>query len=90
MSETSGSGGVSRRVDEDAGGPQALGAGGGGSNDVTSGGGNGAGIPDGDTGMLAGDAVNAGDVAEDRSRLFPDAPQPSHADEQSVPDGGGS
>ena len=49
-----------------------LGAGGGGSNDVTSGGGNGTGTPDGDTAMRAGAAVTRGDVKEDREKLFPE------------------
>lgn len=61
------------RVDEDAGQGGTLGAGGGGSNDVTSGGGAGAGIPDADTAMRAGDAVTRGDVDQDRDRLFPES-----------------
>jgi hypothetical protein len=61
-----------KRVDEDAGGPDALGAGGGGANHVTSGGGAGAGIPDADTAMRVGDAVTRGDADADRKRLFPE------------------
>lgn len=66
------------RVDENAGGPEALGAGGGGTNDVTSGAGNSAGIPDGDTALRAGDAVTRGDTEQDRKRLFPEAQSRSH------------
>lgn len=57
------------RVDENVG---ELGAGGGGSNDVTSGAGNATGIPDAETADRAGDAVNRGDVEEDRKKLFPE------------------
>ena len=65
------------RVDEDAGRDGTLGAGGGGSNDVTSGGGAGAGIPDAETALRMGDAVTRGDVEQDRQRIFPDAAQNS-------------
>ena len=58
------------RVDENVG---ELGAGGGGSNDITSGGGNATGIPDAETADRAGDAVNRGNVDEDREKLFPEA-----------------
>ena len=61
------------RVDEDAGRAGTLGAGGGGSNDVTSGGGAGAGIPDAETAMRLGEVVTRGDVDRDRERIFPDA-----------------
>jgi hypothetical protein len=57
------------RVDENVG---ELGAGGGGSNDVTSGAGNAAGIPDAELADRAGDTVNRGDVSKDRKKLFPD------------------
>ena len=59
-------------MDEDAGQGGTLGAGGGGSNDVTSGGGAGAGIPDAETAMRMGDAVTSGDVKADREKLFPE------------------
>ena len=59
------------RVDEHTEGQQ-LGAGGGGSNDVTSGGGAGAGVPDAETAMRMGDAVTRGNVDEDRARIFPE------------------
>ncbi len=62
-----------KRVDEDAGQGGTLGAGGGGSNDVTSGGGAGSGTPDGDTAMNVGQAVTKGDVEADKEKLFPDA-----------------
>lgn len=62
-----------RRVDEDAGPDGTMGAGGGGSNDVTSGGGNGAGTPDAETAMRMGDVVTRGDVPHDREKLFPEA-----------------
>ena len=58
------------RVDEDAG---TLGAGGGGSNDVTSGGGNASGTPDAETAMRLGDAVTRGNAEKDRERIFPEA-----------------
>lgn len=61
------------RVDENTG---ELGAGGGGSNDVTSGGGNATGIPDAETADRAGDAVNRGEVDEDREKLFPEQKKP--------------
>ena len=57
------------RVDENLG---ELGAGGGGSNDVTSGAGNATGTPDADLAARAGDTVNRGDVKRDRKKLFPD------------------
>lgn len=50
-----------------------LGAGGGGSNDVTSGGGAGAGVPDAETAMRVGEVVTKGDVDRDRQRIFPEA-----------------
>ncbi len=59
------------RVDEHTEGDH-LGAGGGGSNDVTSGGGAGAGVPDAETAMRMGDAVTRGDVEKDRERIFPE------------------
>ena len=59
------------RVDENLG---ELGAGGGGSNDVTSGAGNATGIPDAETADRAGDVVNRGDVEKDREKLFPERP----------------
>jgi hypothetical protein len=68
-----------QRVDEDAGRGGTMGAGGGGSNDVTSGGGNAAGIPDAETAMRMGEVVNRGDVKNDREKLFPETaghPQP--------------
>jgi hypothetical protein len=71
------------RVDENAGGPQALGAGGGGTNDVTSGSGNTTGIPDAETAMRAGDAVTRGDTERDRERLFPQAKTHAHPGQQS-------
>ena len=46
--------------------------GGPGAADAYSGAGNATGTPDAETGMRAGDAVNRGDVEEDRKRLFPD------------------
>ncbi len=61
------------RVDENAGIGGTLGAGGGGSNDVTSGGGAGAGIPDAETALRMGDAVTRGDVKQDKAKLFPEA-----------------
>jgi hypothetical protein len=60
------------RVDENTQGGE-LGAGGGGSNDVTSGGGAGAGIPDAETAMRLGDVVTRGDPDRDRQRIFPEA-----------------
>ena len=60
------------RVDENAGIGGTLGAGGGGSNDVTSGGGAGAGIPDAETAMRMGETVTRGDVDQDRERIFPE------------------
>ncbi len=57
------------RVDEDAG---TLGAGGGGSNDVTSGAGNATGIPDAETADRAGNAVQRGNVEQDKAKLFPE------------------
>ena len=45
----------------------------GGAGDDNSGGGNASGTPDADTGMLAEDVVNKGDVKEDRAKLFPNA-----------------
>lgn len=57
------------RVDETAG---QLGAGGGGSNDVTSGGGAGSGTPDAETAMRLGEVVTRGDVDKDRERIFPE------------------
>jgi hypothetical protein len=60
------------RVDEHTTGAE-LGAGGGGSNDVDSGGGAAAGIPDGDTAMRMGDVVTRGDVERDRAHIFPEA-----------------
>ena len=59
------------RVDEHPEGEH-LGAGGGGSNDVTSGGGAGAGVPDAETAMRMGDVVTKGDVDRDRQRIFPE------------------
>ena len=73
------------RVDENAGVGGTLGAGGGGSNDVTSGGGAGSGIPDAETAMRMGDTVTHGDVKEDKAKLFPEAAEeaadrpPGHA-----------
>ncbi|MDB5294160.1 MAG: hypothetical protein JWO31_143 [Phycisphaerales bacterium] len=61
------------RVDEHAGEDGTIGAGGGGTNDVTSGGGAGAGIPDAETALTVGDAVIGGDVAADKAKLFPEA-----------------
>jgi len=58
-----------QRIDENLG---ELGAGGGGSNDVTSGGGNATGTPDAELADRAGDTVNRGDVAKDRAKLFPE------------------
>ena len=63
------------RVDEHTTGNQ-LGAGGGGTNDVDSGGGAAAGIPDGDTAMRLGEVVTRGDVDRDRERIFPEAEKP--------------
>ena len=63
----------SERVDEDAG---ELGAGGGGSNDITSGGGNATGTPDAETADRAGDAVTRGNAEEDRKKLFPEQDKP--------------
>jgi hypothetical protein len=45
----------------------------GGASDASSGGGAGAGVPDGDTGMLTEGAINKGNVEEDRRKLFPKA-----------------
>jgi hypothetical protein len=59
-------------IDDDAGLDGTLGAGGGGSNDVTSGGGAGAGIPDAETAMRMGDTVTRGDVQRDKEKIFPD------------------
>ena len=59
-------------IDDDAGRDGTLGAGGGGSNDVTSGGGAGAGIPDAETAMRMGDTVTRGDVHRDKEKIFPD------------------
>ena len=59
------------RVDEHTEGDE-LGAGGGGSNDVTSGGGAGAGVPDAETAMRMGDVVTRGDPERDRQRIFPE------------------
>jgi hypothetical protein len=58
------------RIDENLG---ELGAGGGGSNDITSGAGNATGIPDAETADRAGNAVNRGDVKKDRAKLFPES-----------------
>ena len=44
-----------------------------GASDATNGGGAGAGVPDGDTALRAGDTVTKGDVKEDRKKLFPEA-----------------
>ena len=60
------------RVDEHTEGDH-LGAGGGGSNDVTSGGGAGSGVPDAETALRMGDTVTKGDVERDRQRIFPEA-----------------
>ena len=60
------------RVGEHTEGDQ-LGTGGGGSNDVTSGGGAGAGVPDAETAMRMGDVVTRGDPETDRQRIFPEA-----------------
>lgn len=68
------------RVDDDAGRDGTLGAGGGGSNDVTSGGGAGAGIPDAETAMRLGEVVTRGDVEQDRRRIFPEAGKPQPDD----------
>jgi len=46
--------------------------GGPGAGDANSGAGNATGTPDADTGMRAGDAINQGDIDEDRTALFPD------------------
>jgi hypothetical protein len=46
--------------------------GGPGASDANSGAGNATGVPDADTAMRAGDAINQGDVDEDRAALFPD------------------
>ena len=43
-----------------------------GASDATNGGGAGAGIPDADTAMRAGDAVTKGDPDEDRKKIFPE------------------
>ncbi len=61
------------RIDENAGD---LGAGGGGSNDVTSGAGNATGIPDAELADRAGDTVNRGDPKKDREKLFPEQRKP--------------
>jgi hypothetical protein len=47
--------------------------GGPGASDSNSGGGNASGAPDADTAMRAGEEINAGDVDEDKKRLFPEA-----------------
>jgi hypothetical protein len=47
--------------------------GGPGAADAYSGAGNATGTPDADTGMRAGDAVNKGNVEEDREKLFPES-----------------
>ncbi len=62
-----------------------LGTGGGGSNDVSSGGGAGAEIPDADTGMRAGDAVTSGDPKKDREKLFPEAQDPHERPQEAIP-----
>ena len=57
-----------QRIDENLG---TLGAGGGGSNDVTSGGGAGAGIPDAEMADRAPEVLQ-GDVKKDKEKLFPE------------------
>ena len=47
--------------------------GGPGASDAYSGAGNATGTPDPDTGMRAGDAIEGGDIDEDRAKLFPEA-----------------
>jgi hypothetical protein len=44
-----------------------------GASDGTNGGGAGSGTPDAETGTRAGDAVNKGNRADDRKKLFPDS-----------------
>lgn len=56
----------------------------GGASDGNSGGGSGAGIPDADLAMRSGEKVEGGDVDEDRTKLFPDAPQHSIPTEKLV------
>lgn len=80
------------RVDEHAGEGGTLGAGGGGTNDVTSGAGAGAGIPDAETALRAGEAVTRGDVKKDKEKIFPEAAGtgearglPGHAPEEPIP-----
>lgn len=64
---------MSREEEKNIGGPPGnVGTGGGGSNDISSGGGAGAGTPDGDTAMSAGDVVTRGDPEKDREKLFPE------------------
>jgi hypothetical protein len=61
--------------------------GGPGASDANSGAGNATGVPDADTGMLAGDVIDEGDVEEDRARLFPDDPKSNpNADHDRPPD----
>lgn len=59
--------------------------GGPGASDANSGAGNATGIPDAETGMNAEDVIDAGDVDEDREKLFPesrdDGPNPGAGDE---------
>ncbi|HSI33263.1 MAG: hypothetical protein ACAI43_11375 [Phycisphaerae bacterium] len=57
--------------------------GGPGSSDANSGAGNATGVPDAETGMVAEDAVNRGDVAQDRERLFPGGDSVEREDERS-------
>ena len=74
------------RVDEDAGKGGTLGAGGGGSNDVTSGGGAGSGIPDAETAMRMGETVTRGDTDSDRQRIFPESTEREPADKRPAKD----
>jgi hypothetical protein len=54
-----------------------------GAGDASSGGGAGAGIPDAETAERAGEAVNRGDVAHDRKKLFPEQAESSEQFRQS-------
>ena len=62
--------------------------GGPGASDANSGAGNATGIPDAETGMNAEDVINAGDVDEDREKLFPesrdDGPHPGAQGDEDV------
>lgn len=56
----------------------------GGASDGNSGGGSGAGIPDAELGMRAGDRLGSGDAEADRRKVFPDSPKKSASTDKLV------